>query len=413
MLRMINISYALRQLAARKGRSIAAIGGLSIGIALYVAFTTLSDAYGRLINLPFSQLNVDLIIQQPLSSKTTESTAGIRLPFSNQPIRGADAERIAKIRGLESLSPSLLLWDQSAQGFVVISGINLKPPSIGPAKAQQWVVDGKPLSGHGREVLLEKHFAKFYRKKPGDSMELGGKPFSIVGLVELKEGNTISSANAYVAIEQAQAMAALEADTSNVLFARLKQGVDADSVRKELAGILTGAIVSTADNIGDMMKGFSRISHGFSSMISILSFLFAAAITYRILSGSVNERIAEIGIMKTVGWRRNDIAVTVLAESFLLGLAGGVMGILLGYVAAYLLGTMKISLSVPWNLSPVPAGIGHMAKMNVHSVFLPIALSYQTVVVSLFVAAVISSVAGALIGRKLAGIKVMEALRSL
>jgi putative ABC transport system permease protein len=386
---------------------------MAVGIALYVAFATLSDGYRSLIRLPFSQLSVDVTIQRPSSVQADKSGNGIRLPFSNQPISLADVRSIANISALQALAPSLLLWDQSPRGFVVIQGIDRDSAELGPTKAQEWVTKGRRLNGERTEVLLEKHFAKFHGKNPGDSIQLGRKQFAIVGLVEQKEGSAISSANAYIPIEEARALADLQPGASNMLFAKLQRGANADTVREQVARALPGAIVSSGDNIGDMMKGFTAISGMFSRTMGLLSLVFAAVITYRILAGSVNERSAEIGIMKAVGWKKSDITITLLTETFALGLIGGLVGIALGYLAAWGLGSMKISLTMPWHLSPVAAGSSHSVGMNVHSVALPIKLSLETIAVSLAAATVVSGLTGALVARKLAGVKVMEALRSL
>ncbi len=410
---MTNLLYAFRELTSRKGRSIAAIAGMSAGIALYVAFVTLSEGYRSLIQLPFTQLKVDVTIQRPSSAQATDAKDGIRLPYSNQPLHTADVKHIAALSSIRTLTPSLLLWNQSPSGFVVIQGLDLEHPSVGPAKVQEWVVKGKRLSGKGNEVLLEEHFARFNRKELGGSIQLGARQFPIVGIVQQKEGSNISAANAYVTIADARELADLPADVSNMLFAQLEKGTDPDAVRKDVVRELPGAMVSSADNIGGMMKGFSAISGTFATTMGILSLVFAAIVTYRILSGSMTERAREIGIMKAVGWTRNDVTLALVTETLIVGLVGGLVGVALGYMAALGLGSLKISLTMPWNLNPIPSGAGHSSGANVHSVSLPVVLYFQTVAVSLAVAGITSSLSGVVLARRLSGLKVMEALRRL
>lgn len=408
-----SLIYALREITGRKGRSIAAIAGMAVGIALYVAFGTLSDAYRSLIQLPFSQISVDVTIQRLSSAQVADAESGIRLPVSNQPINRSEVENVANLPGIDSLSQSLLLWSQSPRGFVTIQGIDPAGPAIGPSKALEWVVTGRKLGAGREEVLLEQHFARFNRKKVGDQIPLGGKRFTIVGIVEQKEGSDISAANAYMTIAAARALANLPAGVSNMLFAQLKRGADPQTVRKQASRALPGAVVSSADNIAGMMKGFTAISGRFSTIMGVLSLLFASIVTYRILAGSLSERAREIGIMKTVGWTKSNIMFTVVTETLVIGLLGGVAGIVLGYLGAWGLGSMKISLAMPWNLSPVPSGAGHTTSMSVRSMSLPVAVSFRTVVVSLAVAAIISGLTGAMAARKLAALEVIESLRRL
>jgi putative ABC transport system permease protein len=409
---MTVLLYAVREITGRKGRSFAAIAGMSLGIALYVAFGTLSDSYRSLIQLPFSQISVDVTIQRVSSAQAINPGSHIRLPVSNQPIHQNEVENVASLSGIESLSQSLLLWDQSPQGFVTIQGIDLSGPMIGPSKVQEWVVEGSKLGNSNTEIMLEKHFARFHHMKVGDQIVLGGKRFPIVGIVEQKEGSTISAANAYLTIDAARSLANLPAGVSNMLFAQLKRGTDPQTVRKQASRVIPGVVVSSSDNIAGMMKGFNAISGRFSSIMGILSLVFAAIVTYRILVGSVSERAREIGIMKAVGWTRNNIVLTVVTETLIIGLVGGLVGIALGYLGAWALGSLKISLAMPWNLSPVPSGASQMTGLNVYPVSLPVAVSVKTIVVSLAVAAMISGLTGAIVARRLAGLEVMESLRS-
>ena len=154
-----------------------------------------------------------------------------------------------------------------------------------------------------------------------------------------------------------------------MLFAQLQKGTDPDTVRKEVARVLPGAIVSSADNIGGMMKGFSAISGTFATTMGILSLVFAAIVTYRILSGSMTERALEIGIMKAVGWTRNDVTLALVTETLIVGLLGGLVGVALGYMAALGLGSLKISLTMPWNLNPFPQALGTPRCQRVFRVF--------------------------------------------
>jgi putative ABC transport system permease protein len=62
---------------------------------------------------------------------------------------------------------------------------------------------------------------------------------------------------------------------------------------------------------------------------------------------SVNERVHEIGIRKSVGATRQDIRTQFLVEAVVLASLGGVLGVVLGWGAATLVA----------NLSPLPARV--------------------------------------------------------
>ena len=103
------------------------------------------------------------------------------------------------------MASSLLLWEFDKGGFRTIMGVDLAQPSLGPVKVKDWLKEGRFPQKDG-EVVIEKHYAKFQHKKMGDTLEINGRPFSVVGLLEIKEGSQIASANIYLPLQDAQGL---------------------------------------------------------------------------------------------------------------------------------------------------------------------------------------------------------------
>ncbi len=66
---------------------------------------------------------------------------------------------------------------------------------------------------------------------------------------------------------------------------------------------------------------------------------------------SVIERTREIGLRKALGARKRDILIQFLAESSLLSLTGGILGILLGWGISEVVG--QIAASSDADINPV------------------------------------------------------------
>jgi putative ABC transport system permease protein len=64
---------------------------------------------------------------------------------------------------------------------------------------------------------------------------------------------------------------------------------------------------------------------------------------------SVTERTREIGLRKALGARKRDILVQFLTESSLLSLFGGVIGIVLGWLLALLVGKIATASGNQFN----------------------------------------------------------------
>jgi putative ABC transport system permease protein len=55
---------------------------------------------------------------------------------------------------------------------------------------------------------------------------------------------------------------------------------------------------------------------------------------------SVRERTREIGVRRAIGAKQSDILTQFLIEAVVLSFAGGIVGLILGEIAAYLLATI-------------------------------------------------------------------------
>lgn len=89
---------------------------------------------------------------------------------------------------------------------------------------------------------------------------------------------------------------------------------------------------------------------GMAIAIGSVAFLILLLIAANTLAHSVRERIPELGVLKTLGFRDGQVMMMVLAESFLMAVLGGVSGLLLVYFvtrAKNLGGSVLPTLYVP------------------------------------------------------------------
>ena len=156
------------------------------------------------------------------------------------------------------------------------------------------------------------------------------------------------------------------------------------------------------------MKGFAGISNMVSRLMSWVVLAFSEFLSCWLIAGSIGERSSQIGLMKTVGWCKNDILAAFGAETALLGIVGALCGIGLGYAIIFVMSHSEVSLTLPWNLSPTPGVPGHHQSEG-EKVMLPMVLQAGSGLIAMGAAVVSSVMTGIVVAGHIADIKVRRA----
>ncbi len=408
--------YVIKELRHRSNRTLVNVFGIAVGIALFVAISAVSGAYKNAARQPFKNIGADLIVQRAENQQSkpdngTKSMRGIRLPFSNQLFDAQDLLSLQHIEGIDATAQALLLWEFAEKGFRTIMGVDTGQPSLGAGRVQKWLKQGRFPEKPG-EIALEKHFANFQKTAPGDTFLIGGHTFTITGIIEIKEGAQVSAANIYMPLDSARMLLARKPEAMNLIYVRLNDPSLLNPIKSQLAAQIKGTSISSSDSFLELMGGVSLISERFSFIASMVALLGAVVLIMKTMVANLVERSPEIGILKAVGWTQQEIQKQLTAEAFIQTLAGGVLGILVGYFIAFLLGFLSITIPVPWELNPMPAMAKH-AQAASQVVRLPVSVSLSLAATAMGLSVFIGCVIGYVTGRRTSKMKPVDILRQL
>jgi putative ABC transport system permease protein len=413
----MNYHYILKELRHHHNRTLVNVVGIAVGIALFVSINAASTAYQKAVSLPFKNLGADLVVQKPErrtmgKAQAPESMRGIRLPFSNQILPSEDLRKLESIEGVGAMASSLLLWEFDQGGFRTLMGIDLSRPSLGPVKVKEWLKEGKFPQQEG-EAVLEKHYAKFHHKKLGDKVRIGGRDFTVVGLLEIKEGSQIASANIYLPLADAQNLFGDSSRAVNVVYLRLKNPSLLSQVKTQIARQVSGVSVTSSDSFLELMGGVSKISDQFSLLTSLIALGGAIFLIIKTMLANLVARSNEVGILKAVGWTGRDVQKQLMGEALLQSLAGGILGLIIGYGVSYLLGFASIRVTTPWEINLLPALAKSAESASAAAVRLPVSISTSLTAAALALSLLAGALASYFMGRRTARMKPVDILRRL
>jgi ABC-type antimicrobial peptide transport system permease subunit len=128
--------------------------------------------------------------------------------------------------------------------------------------------------------------------------------------------------------------------------------------------------VRNLSQIADTAKGSSRIMALLLAVVASISLLVGGIGIMNILLVSVTERTREIGLRMAIGARRLQVLLQFLAESVLLSVVGGGLGILAGVAAAGVI-ALATHWPTPISLVAVAGGFVFSAAVGVFFGYYP------------------------------------------
>jgi putative ABC transport system permease protein len=186
--------------------------------------------------------------------------------------------------------------------------------------------------------VLGAKVADNYDKAVGSQIEFSNMKFRVIGIFET--GSLLTDNIIYIPIDAAREITGKSDDVVSMVYVELNDPKDAEDVAKKInfkfdeIEAKTGA--GFAEDIGGLL---SSVDAFFVIISSIALFVGALGIINTMLM-SVMERYREFGILRAVGWTRDNLMRLIFYESFFIGIIGSVVGCVLGYSATMAMGAM-------------------------------------------------------------------------
>jgi macrolide transport system ATP-binding/permease protein len=345
-----------KTLVANKVRTCLSMLGILIGVAAVVATLAIGNGAQKAIEKQLASLGSNLVVIRTgalrVAGVAQESGTTTRLTFEDA---NALKEQISQIK---EISPSV-----NGRGQITFLNKNWSSQIIGASAPYPRIRAAQPIAGRffteeenlkrARVALIGVTVMRqlFGQNNPiGESIKINKVNFQIIGILPQKGANGWQDQDDVIVIPVLTAMHRLlgknyvdsfdiEATDANsieimqdealrILYARKKVPI---SQRQDAFQIRNMADVK--ETLAESSKTMSILL----SSIAAISLLVGGIGIMNIMLVSVTERTKEIGLRKAIGARKADILLQFLAESVVVSVIGGLMGVVIGVSGAKIL----------------------------------------------------------------------------
>ena len=358
------LKIALRALNNNKMRGFLTMLGIIIGVASVITMLAIGQGSKRSIRAQISEMGSNMIMVHP----GAERRGGVRQdPASMQSLKLEDYQAIAsETRYVSSTSPSVSSSGQT------IYGANNYPTSVYGVN-QDYLDIRKYTVGEGElftdQDILTSAKVCLVGKTIVDNLFTNGEdplgkvirfnkiPFKIIGVLTSKGYNSMGMD------QDDLILAPYTTIQKRVLAITHLQGIYASALTEDMTEQAEEEIsdllrrnhkLEKGDDDDFTIRSQQELSSMMSSTTDMMTVLLACIAGISLLVGgigimnimyvSVTERTREIGLRMSIGAKGRDILAQFLLEAILISVTGGIIGVLLGIGAAYI---VKIVLGWP------------------------------------------------------------------
>jgi putative ABC transport system permease protein len=368
---------AIRALIRNKLRAFLTMLGIIIGVASVIAMLAIGEGSKQKIRGQISSMGTNMVMVMP----NFQRRGGVSLGSSSSMVlKYSDVTALrSEAADINAVSPEI-----RANGQVIYSNQNTQTTIYGVSEEYLAIKKLDILSGRLFNINEIKNMSKVCilgqtvvenlfgagADPVGLSIRIKNLPFLIIGVLKDKGESGMGQDQddlilaPYTTVQRR--LAAI--DYINGIYASAISEEKSPAAIAEVEEILrrTHKLKESAENDFRVMSQ-SELLKTVTSITDIMTYLLGAIAGISLLVGgigimnimfvSVTERTREIGLRMSIGGRGKDIMKQFLAESIILSILGGMMGVVFGYLLARLAGSLMSSQAIVKTQSVVLAFI--------------------------------------------------------
>jgi putative ABC transport system permease protein len=323
--------------------------GIAVGIAAVVLLTSIGEGINKFVLSEFTQFGTNIIAINPGKSETFGISGA--LVNSVRPLSLEDAETLARLPHIQAVVPlaqgnAAIEFNQRSRR-TYIYGVNQYVPQVWKMKPAlgRFLPDDDPRFSRSFVVLGSKIRDELFKQENplGERIRIGGESFRVIGVLESKGQLLGFDLDDAVYIPTYKAMALFDQEGLMEIDLLYREGLDSAVIAENIKQHLIKRhgnedfTITTQDQMLDTLGSVLNILTLAVGALGSISLLVGGVGILTIMTISVNERRAEVGLFRALGARKQQILWLFIGEAVVLACLGGVAGLIIGAGGAWLL----------------------------------------------------------------------------
>jgi len=380
--------------------------GIIVGIAAVVSLISLGFGMQEAVLSEFQKIGTDRLVITPGSGMTSTPASADMTPSK---LTQKDIDVINRVKGVDVVSEVLIMpvlaEFKGDINYVILFGTPVDTETSKYLNTMDFfkIELGRTIDSSDQykvsigPVLAYDTFIKDV--DVGNVITVNNEDFKVVG-IQKKSGSPLHDKMIRMPIDVARELLD-EPDMISSIFVKTIAGFDVTKVSNDIEYSLRKSRNVKVGEEDFKISTPTEIIERFLSIFAIIQIVFIGIAAISLIVGgigvmntmytSVLERTRDIGLMKAIGAKNNDIMMIFLIESGVLGLVGGTVGVLIG---------VGISKSVEL-IAVYVMGPGYISAY----------LSFELLFGALIFSFVVGCVSGVIPARQAAGLNPVDALR--
>jgi len=359
------LKYVIKSIKHTNLRSWLTMIGIFVGILAIVVLIGLADGLKKDITGELSKFGSNSLVITPsnveggLTQMSAFSAHKGKL-FDN------DYEKIKKIGGIDYISRIIMgKTTMNYKGESKVISLYGVEPELFQHTVQLDVEKGRFLSENEQGVVILGNDVanEVYNKKImlNTNLLIANKSYKVVGIIK-KTGNSFFNPDNLVFIDYKDSKDIfrdiLAKNEINAIRLTVSDKVDVKEITQEVEDVLLAShkvneddkdfTIITSDYINEKVGGITNMLTLFLGAVAGVSLIVGGIGITNTMFMNVIERTKEIGVLKSLGAKKNEIIEIFVVESTLLGIVGGFLGVVVGGILLFIIQlTFNITTSFP------------------------------------------------------------------